>query len=167
MLQRSGSMLARQNIQWFPPQHEKVNESIVRESLRHELFAFNQAKTSAKHGGGMRIKDDSSTFHLRSFPDSNKVDAKSDLRGVQDLKISYDAESSLIWGLCNIRCQCIRFTYLILIPVFSWPRHWQLSYLQTTPGQTETKEAYIKHPKCPGSIVGVLTCILFIFLFVG
>lgn len=59
MLQRSGSMVARRDIQWPRPKQ------------------------------------------------ATEVDAKADLRGV----------------------------------------HWQLSYLQTTPGQTETKEAYIQHPK--------------------
>ena len=45
-----------------------------------------------------------------------------------------------------------KLLYVILVSVFFQLRHWQLSYLQTNPGQTETKEAYIKHPKCPGPL---------------
>ena len=32
-------------------------------------------------------------------------------------------------------------------------RHWQLSYMTTAPEQSQTKQAYIKHPSCLGSIL--------------
>lgn len=67
VLQRSGSMLARQNIQWLPPQHKKWAH------LFCWIFcAMNSFFVSGQDLGKTRRRDESkNTLYFRSIPDSN------------------------------------------------------------------------------------------------